>query len=233
MRWPRPVHEAVFLQRYKRFLADFRLGDGTRITAHCANTGSMKTCLSDGAPSILTHHPDPKRKLAWSWQALEMPDGWVGINTALANHLVGEAIETGVAASLAGYAERVPEQKYGQGSRIDWLLRSPGRPACYVEVKNTTLLVAEGVAAFPDAVTKRGAKHLEELIAVSARGDRAVLCFCVQRVSAREVRPADAYDPGYGRLLRDAVARGVEVLAYRAEIDREGVTLTTELPVVL
>jgi len=233
MKWPGPVHQATLLKRYKRFLADFRLGDGEVVTAHCANTGSMKTCLTDDAPSILTRHHDPKRKLKWTWQALRMPDGWVGINTSLANALVGEAIEAGTVTELAGYETLLPERKYGQGSRIDWLLRAKGRPDCYVEVKNTTLLVGDGIAAFPDAVTKRGAKHLEELISVSESGDRAVLFFCVQRTSALEVRPADDYDPAYGRLLREAVDRGVEVIAYLAAIDLAGVSLVRRLPVEL
>ena len=233
MQWGSSTVQATFLTRYKRFLADFRLPDGTRVTAHCANTGSMKTCLADNAPALLTRSDNPRRKLAWSWQAICLEDGWVGINTSLANRLVAEAIANDTITELGGYDEQKPEQRYGQGSRIDLLLRAGDRPDCYVEVKNTTLLLEPGVAAFPDAVTKRGAKHLEELAGVVAAGGRAVLVFCVQRTSARVVRPADQFDPEYGRLLRRVAARGVELLAYRAVIDTEGVSLRDRLPVVL
>ena len=233
MNWPENTLEALFEKRYKRFFADFRLEDGTTVIAHCPNTGTMKTCLRKDARALITHVDNPKRKLQYTWQAVEMPDGWVGINTGLANRLVVEAIETDRIPELAGYAELRTEQKYGNGSRIDILLRDQDQPDCYVEVMNTTLLLDEGIAAFPDAVTTRGAKHLEELERVAAGGDRAVLFFCVQRCSAREVHPADQFDAEYGRILRRVVGNGVEVLAYRADIDAGGVTLVEALEVVL
>lgn len=232
MKWPGEVIEATFLKRYKRFLADFRLDDGREVTAHCANTGSMKTCLLPGARAYLTHHPDPKRKLAYSWQALEMEDGWVGIHTSLANGLVAEAIQNGVVSELTGYETMARERKYGENSRIDLLLSGPDRRDCYVEVKNVTLWLEPGVVGFPDAVTKRGQKHLRELIAMQQAGHRAVLFYCVQRTSAKEVRPAEAFDPDYAAGLREAIQAGVEVLAYRADLHREEVALKQALPVV-
>lgn len=228
-----PLTEAIFLKRYKRFLADFRLENGNILTAHCANTGSMLTCMSSGALAWLTFHDDPKRKLKYSWQAIRMPDGWVGINTGLANRLVKEAILNGTIRELQGYAQIKPEQKYGKGSRIDLLLRGDGRPDCYVEVKNVTLLLHEGVVAFPDAVTRRGTKHLLELIEVRRRGGRAVLLYCVQRESARKVVPAETHDPDYARTLREAVAAGVEVYGYRAVFKKTGIALESRLPLEL
>ena len=233
MKWPGDPIRARLVKRYKRFLADFVLEDGQTVTAHCANTGSMKTCLADDAPSILTFHDNPKRKLKYSWHALEMPDGWVGINTAMANGLVVEAIENGTVTELAGYATLRTERKYGTSSRIDILLSDSNRPDCYVEVKNATLLLEEEVVAFPDAVTTRGLKHLRELMAMVEQGHRSVLMFCVQRASGSKVVPADAFDPEYGKTLRQAVAAGVEVLAYQADFGEEGVRLVRSLPVDL
>jgi len=220
----------TLIKRYKRFLADFRLEDGTVITAHCANTGSMRTCMEEGAPGWLTYHDNPKRKLKYSWQACHMPDGWVGINTAMANGLVEEAIMEGVIGELQNYSILEREKKYGNRSRIDILLRDEGRASCYVEVKNVTLLLEEGVAAFPDAVTQRGAKHLEELVAVVERGERAVLLYCVQRQSAAKVVPAREYDPHYAATLEMAMSRGVEVYAYGVTHSLSGLSVTHPLP---
>jgi len=233
VKWPGKIIEATFLRRYKRFFADFQLADGTHVTGHCANTGSMKTCVHPGAPAWITFHPDPKRKLAYSWQAIQMDDGWVGIHTNLANRLVEEAIATEALVELSGYSEVFREQKYGQNSKIDLLLRHPGRPDCFVEVKNVTLRLQSGVVGFPDAVTTRGQKHLVELMDMAAQGHRAVLVFCVQRESAKEVWPAEAFDPEYAKLLRQAVVAGVEVLAYRAVLDWENISLQVPLPVRL
>lgn len=230
MNWPGEVIEATFLRRYKRFLADFRLDNGQEVTAHCANTGSMKTCLKEGARAWITHHDDPKRKLAYSWQAIEMDDGWVGIHTGLANGLVKEAVVEGRIPELTGYGGIAAERKYGQNSRIDLLLSEPGRANCYVEVKNVTLLLGPEVVGFPDAVTARGLKHLNDLMAVVSGGNRAVLFYCVQRASAKCVRPAEAFDPDYTAALREAMAAGVEVLAYRARLTPQAVWLDCSIP---
>jgi len=230
MRWPGPLLEATFIQRYKRFFADFSQAAGHVVTAHCANTGSMRTCMAEGARAWLTRHEEPKRKLPYSWQAIAMPDGWVGINTSLANALVREAIVSGTISELAGYSEIAAERKYGERSRVDLLLSAPGRRTCFVEVKNVTLLLEPGVAAFPDAVTARGRRHLEELAAMCDSHHRAVLIYCVQRESARTVAPARAFDPAYADALAAAVARGLEVFAYRAAFHRDGPILTEPLP---
>lgn len=231
MDWPGTLVHATLIKRYKRFLADFRLGSGEVVTAHCANTGSMVTCLADDAPALLTRNDDPNRKLRYTWQALELADGWVGINTGVANALVAEALAHHRIPELSGYAQILPEQRYGQNSRIDFLLRAPDRPDCHVEVKNVTLLLEPGMVGFPDAVTTRGQKHLTELTEVVAAGGRAVLLYCVQRASALRLAPAERFDPAYAQALRAAVAAGVEVLAWRARFDPSGPTLDAPIPV--
>ncbi len=161
-----------------------------------------------------------------------MDDGWVGVNTAVPNSLVREAIERGVVEELSGYLDIKGEVKINAKSRLDLML-SRGDERIYVEVKNATLQVGPTLAAFPDSVTSRGQKHIQELIELKAQGHRAVLFFCVQRCAARRMRPADEIDPAYGKLLRQAVEQGVEVLAYRAEIDSIGVNLVARIPVEL
>ncbi len=233
MNWPGPLVRATLIRRYKRFLADFTLPDGQTAVGHCVNTGSMKTCIAEGAPCWLTHHDNPKRKLKYSWQAIHMPDGWVGVNTSLANALTVEAINAGVIAELQGYADCRTEKKYGHNSRVDIFLSGPDRPDCYVEVKNVTLLLEAGTAGFPDAVTQRGAKHLQELRDVLSQGDRAVLLYCVQRASANRVAAADRFDPHYAATLRKAALEGLEIYAYQAEMSESAIALKRALPVTL
>jgi len=233
VRWPQPPIHATFLRRYKRFFADFRLPNDDVVTAHCPNTGSMKTCLEPDAPAILTYHDNPKRKLKYSWQSIKMGDGWVGINTSMANDLVREAILAGRVSELQGYDGIQRERPYAERSRVDLLLTAADRADCYVEVKNVTLRIAPGVAAFPDAVTKRGTKHLQDLQQMVRADQRAVLFFCVQREGIDEVRPADDFDPTYCATLREAHRAGVEVLAYRTQFEEEGPVLVDVLPVKL
>ena len=235
MLFSHPLIEGVLIRRYQRFLADVRLADGSDITAHTANTGSMLGCSTPGSRVWLSRASNPARKYPLSWEIVEVAhDVLVGINTALPNRLVQEAIENGVSSELQGYDHIRGEVAYGaERSRIDLLLeRDADNARCYVEVKNVPAAGDLGVAFFPDAVSARGAKHLRELMAVVAAGHRGVLCFCVQRNDAREVRPADAIDPLYGTTLRQAMAAGVEAIAYRAEVNPEGITLRTPLPVV-
>ena len=234
MLFPQPLIEGVLIRRYQRFLADVRLSDGRHITAHTANTGSMLGCSGPGSRVWLIRALNPARKYPLSWEIVEVAPGvLVGINTALPNRLVQEAVEHGVARELQGYDRIRGEVAYGtERSRIDLLLeRATDNTRCYVEVKNVTA-AGQGIALFPDAVSARGAKHLRELMAVVAAGQRGVLCFCVQRGDVHEVRPADAIDPLYGATLRQALAAGVEAIAYRAEISPAGITLRTPLPVV-
>ena len=237
MRFPVPLVGARLIKRYKRFLADVTLDDGTALTAHCPNTGSLLGCHTPGSRVWLSRSDNPKRKYAHTWELVDLGDGaLVGVNTGRSNALVREAIESGIIGELAGYDEIRPEVRYGdENSRVDFLLTGGGG-ACYVEVKNVTAAVDEGVALFPDAVSTRGTRHLRELIRTLGdgghAGPRAVLCFCVQRCDVREVRPADDIDPDYGRTLREALDAGVEVIAYRAEVNPEAVALAERIPVV-
>lgn len=231
-----PLTEGRLLRRYQRFLADVELADGRTVTAHCPNTGAMQGCKAPGSRVWLSPSDNPRRKLAWTWELVEADGVLVGLHTGRSNALAREAIEAGAVPGLAGYGRIRGEVPYGgedgRRSRIDLLLEGSGRPPCYVEVKNVTAAVAGGVGYFPDAVTARGTKHLLEMAGEVARGHRAVLFFCVQRGDVAEVRPADHIDPEYGRTLRLALARGVEVLAYGAAVSPESIRLEWPLPVV-
>ncbi len=228
-----PWLSGKLVKRYQRFLADVILEDGTQVTAHTPNTGSLKGCCTPGSKVWLRDTQNQSRKYPYSWELVEaVPGVWVGINTGLSNHLVREAIEKGVTLPLQGYAQVSTEVRYGmEKSRIDLLLEKESRPPCYVEVKNVTL-VEDKIALFPDAVTTRGAKHLRELMEVVRQGGRGVLVFCVQRADAMEVRPADAIDPEYGRTLRQALRAGVEAYAYQANPTPEEICLDRPLPVI-
>ncbi|GGC70464.1 DNA/RNA nuclease SfsA [Marinobacter halophilus] len=220
MKYSEPLLEGRLIRRYKRFLADVRLPDGQEVTAHCPNTGSMLGCQPDNARVWLSQSDNPKRKLKYTWELVETAPGVVAcVNTARPNHQARHAIEAGVVAELTGYTNCRSEVRYGvEKSRIDLLLSGhPERPDAWVEVKNVTLAEG-GQGYFPDAVTERGQKHLRELMAQVAQGDRAVLLFVVNHTGIEQVRPADHIDVRYGQLLRQARAAGVEVLAYRAAL---------------
>jgi sugar fermentation stimulation protein A len=226
------------LRRYKRFLADVELEGGGTVTAACPNTGSMLGCCEPGSRVWLSESDSATRKYRHTWELVEARPGGravlVGINTGLPNRLVADAVASGVIGELGGYATIRREVPFGEErSRIDLVLEAPGREACYVEVKNVTAAVSGGVAVFPDAVSARGAKHLRELMRLRERGARPVLVFCVQRGDVMEVRPADAIDPAYGRTLREAVAAGVEVMAWRAAVTARSIELATRIPVTL
>ncbi len=227
-----PLIPGTLIKRYKRFMADITLADGSMVTAHCPNSGSMLGCNLPGSPVMLSKSPNPDRKLAYTWELVQSNGYWIGLNTMLPNRLAEEAILDGTITELQGYDRLRREVPYGsERSRIDLLLEgAQGR--CYVEVKNVTL-VEGNLALFPDAVTERGQKHLRELMEVARNGDRGVLLFTVQRGDANSVAPADRIDPVYGRLLREAVRNGVEVLAYRASVQPEEIRLTERLPIVL
>ena len=240
MNFTDPLHEAVLIRRYKRFLVDVELKDGTVMTLHCPNTGSMKNCQEPGSRVWYSLSDNPKRKYPGTWQLIEVSGKYlVGINTGLANKLVQEAISAGKVGELQDYSRIRSEVPYGeQRSRIDLLLDSPedaGQRPCYIEVKNVSLGVASGLGLFPDAVTTRGQKHLQELMEMVRQGNRAVLFFCVQHTGIDRVSPADEIDPEYGRLLRDAAEAGVELLAMRANYDlgKSQLCLSKSIPVVL
>ena len=228
---PAPLYKGRLIRRYQRFLADVELENGEIVTARCPNSGSMRGCNSPGSPVYLSRSGNQKRKLPYTWELVLADGGWVGINTALPNRIVQEAIENGSVPELSGYSDICPEVPYGsERSRIDLLLRN-GVRRCYVEVKNVTL-VEGGRALFPDSVTVRGQKHLRELMSVAKAGERGVIFFVVQRGDGNAVAPADAIDPEYGRLLREAVAKGVEALAYRALVTPVEIRLVERLPVI-
>lgn len=235
MRYESPLTSATLLRRYKRFLADVSFADGLTVTAHTPNTGSLLGCCEPGLQVWLRDCATPGRKYRWSWELVETREGvLVGINTGLSNRLVREALAAGYLPQLGSYASLRTEVAYGQrGSRIDFLLEDPARPPCYLEVKNVTAAVKDRIAVFPDAVSARGAKHLEEMADRVRAGDRAVLVFCVQREDVVAVRPADEIDPYYGRVLRRAMRDGVEVVALRARVEPNGVELMDTIPVLL
>lgn len=229
-----PLQQALFLRRYKRFLADVRLPSGEEVTIHCPNTGSMKECLAENSDCWFSVSDNPKRKYSRTWDIATTPSGdLAGINTGRANALVAEAIESGIIVELQGYDSIRREVRYGdEGSRIDFLL-SGAQGDCYVEVKNVTLGYEDGQGFFPDAVSARGAKHLRELMLMVEAGSRAVLLFCVQHTGIVCVSPAADIDPLYASTLREAAAVGVEILAYKASLSNREIVLTQSLPVKL
>jgi len=224
--------EGRLIRRYKRFLADIQLPDGV-ITAACPNTGSLMGCCEAGSRVWLSESDSATRKYRHTWELIEVGKVMVGINTALPNALVSEAITNCTIGELSGYASIRREVAFGEErSRVDLLLEGAGREDCYVEVKNVTAAASRGVALFPDCVSERGSKHLRELIRLKARGLRPVQLYCVQRGDVKEVRPADGIDHEYGRTLREAIAAGVEVLAYRAKVTTREIRLAERIPVV-
>jgi sugar fermentation stimulation protein A len=221
----------VLLRRYKRFLADVRLADGREATAHCANPGAMLGLAGPGAEIWLLPSTDSRRKLAWSWELVRVGNHLVGINTGHPNALAADAIAGGRIAALAGYAGLRREVRYGLASRIDLLLEAPGRPICYVEVKNVHL--KRGAAAeFPDCVTARGARHLAELGAMVAAGHRAVMLYVVQREDCQGFRIARDLDPAYATAFDKARAAGVEVLCYACRMTLDGIEIGAALELV-
>ena len=232
MRFAKKLVEGRLIRRYKRFLADIQL-PGEVITAACPNTGSLMGCADAGSRVWLSESESPTRKYRHTWEIVEVGEVMIGINTSLPNALVEEAIGAGTIAELAGYASLRREVAFGEErSRVDMLLEDPGKKPCYVEVKNVTAAARGGVALFPDCVSERGSKHLRELMRLKAAGLRPVQLYCVQRGDVNEVRPADGIDPQYGRTLREAMAAGVEVLAYRAKVTSKEIRIEERIAVV-
>lgn len=234
MRFDPPLEEGRLVRRYKRFLADIETSSGEALTLHCPNTGSMLNCLNPGGRVWFSRSDDPRRKLPGTWELGETPHGRLAcLNTGRANALVEEALRAGLIAELAGFCELRREVRYGEeNSRADFRLEFASGPA-YVEVKNVTLGFADStVAAFPDAVTERGAKHLRELAALARQGMRAVLLYCVNLSGIEAVRAAEEIDPAYAAGLREARAAGVQVLAYGAAVTPAEVRLLHRLEVL-
>ncbi|WP_316859969.1 DNA/RNA nuclease SfsA [uncultured Cohaesibacter sp.] len=233
MKFDKPLIPGRLLKRYKRFLADVELEDGQIITAHCANPGSMLGLKDPGMRVWLSRSDNPKRKLAYSWELLELEDAMIGINTGHPNRIVEEAILAGTIEELKGYEILRREVKYGTNSRIDLLLQDDAKPDCYVEVKNAHLLRQQGLAEFPDSVTKRGAKHLDELAAMVKAGKRAVMLYLIQRTDANRFALAADIDPNYAERFRLAHDQGVEAYAYLCEITTSEIKLTNAVPILL
>jgi sugar fermentation stimulation protein A len=227
LQWPELIR-GTLIKRYKRFLADVKLKDGTVVTAHCPNTGSMQGCSEPGRPVYLSSHDNPKRKLKFTWELIEMPTSLVGVNTLVPNRLVFESIKAGRVPELTGYERVEREVKINDHTRLDFALTGAGGQRCYGEIKNCTL-VNDGVASFPDAVTARGLKHLRELEALVDTGNRCVMFYFIQRMDARIFKPADKIDPAYGRGLRRAARGGVEIIAYDVFIDLKGIRLNRKI----
>lgn len=231
--YPYPLRRGTLVQRYKRFLADIVLDDGTAVTAHCPNSGSMLGMKEPGSAVTVLHVPDPKRKLKWTWEHVRVGSTWVGVNTMRPNALVRWAIESGQVPGLSADAGLRTEVKYGTNSRVDLLLGVNH----YVEVKNATLAQGPGAmdlpdrqVLFPDAVTSRGAKHMAELAAVVRDGGRATTVFVVNRSDVNAFAVARDIDPAYAQAFDDAVEAGVQMMALGFEVSPEGWRLRGQLP---
>ncbi|HZZ69002.1 MAG TPA: DNA/RNA nuclease SfsA [Phenylobacterium sp.] len=230
MEFPTPLVPGVLIQRYKRFLADIALDDGTQVTAHCPNPGAMLGLNTPGLRAWVSRSPDPKRKLPHTLELVEADGGLVGINTMHPNRLVAEALAADHFPELTGYATHRREVKYGANSRVDFLLQASDRAPCWLEVKNCHLRRSGTLAEFPDCVAARSLKHLKELTAKVESGERAVMLFVIQRTDCDAFSACHDLDPAYARGLTDAAARGVEVLAYACEISPDAVRIAHPVP---
>ena len=226
MEFSTPLIQGTFIRRYKRFFVDVQLDKDTVVTAHCPNTGTMRSCLGDGWPVCVSASNNPKRKLKYTWELVHNGHCWIAINTQLTNAVAAEALDACRIPELAGVVDWRREVKYGENSRIDFLGEDGGR-RCFVEVKNVTL-AKDGRCTFPDAVTVRGQKHLRELTRVARDGARAVMLYLIARSDAQVFGPAADIDPDYAREMRIAADVGVELLPYRADVSPTGITLTNE-----
>ncbi len=235
MKFASPLIRGRLIKRYKRFLADVKLDDGTTITCTCPNTGSMLGLTGPGAIVWLSQSDNPTRKYRHTWEMIENDAGagptLVGINTAHPNKIVAQAIEAGRMAPLKGYQSLKREQKYGANSRIDILLEDDTKGRAYVEIKNVHLMRQAGLAEFPDSVTERGAKHLAELAEMARAGHRAVMVYLVQRADANALSLAADIDPGYAHAFTSAAAAGVEALAYRCRLSPDEIVIDRKIPV--
>lgn len=218
------LKQGVLIKRYKRFLADVKLDSGEVITAHCPNSGSMKGCAVEGAKVWVSVSDNPKRKYAHTWELTKVGNTFIGINTLVPNRLVKKSIDDGLIEELSGYDSVTAEVKTSKHTRLDLLLENRAGEKCYVEVKNCTL-VEDGVAMFPDAVTARGQKHLQELEHLVSLGHQGVIFYLIQRTDAKVFKPADAIDKAYGEKLRKAVRNGVRVVVRDTEISTDRIQI--------
>lgn len=239
MKFSSPLVQGRLIQRYKRFLADIELEDGSIITAHCPNPGAMIGLNMPGLTCWLSHDPSPKRKLRYTWELVDVPNELsgefvtVGLNTLHPNRLVAEALAADAIPEVAGYRLHRREVRYGENSRVDFLLEDPldtAAPRCWLEVKNVHLMREAGLAEFPDCVAARSSKHLRELQAMVAAGDRAVVLFVIQRTDCEAFAACAELDPVFARTLDEAAGAGVEVLAYACDIGETQVRIARRIP---
>ncbi|WP_299899540.1 DNA/RNA nuclease SfsA [uncultured Ruegeria sp.] len=230
MRFETPLVPARLIRRYKRFLADCTLEDGREVTAHCANPGSMMGLAEPGEKIWLEPNDDPKKKLKFGWRLVDHENGhFTGVDTSVPNRALRTALEAGEIPELAAYDIVRPEVKYGNNSRIDFLLTGPGLPDAYVEVKSVTLSRQPGLAEFPDSVTARGTKHLGELAAMASQGHRAIMLYLVQRTDCDRFALAADIDPAYAAAFEGARAKGVERLVYGTRISPRGILVNSSI----
>lgn len=225
--FPLPLVHGKLIKRYKRFLADVELDSGEIVTAHCTNSGSMKSCLEEGAPVYLTPVNDPKRKTKFTWEMIKINEGWVGINTSIPNLVAYEWVKANLIPGLEGYTHVKREVKFGD-SRFD-LFAENDHEKCFIEVKNVTLKEGDW-ALFPDAQTTRGQKHLQTLMEVKEQGMRAVMLYIVQRGDVKTFGPAWDIDPAYSKLLVEAQEKGVEIIPLQTLVEPEGVSIVGVMP---
>lgn len=226
MKFKTPLIQGKLIRRYKRFLADIELESGEIVIAHCTNSGSMKTCIQEGAPVYLTPVNDPKRKTKLTWEMIFINGNWVGINTSVPNVLAFESIRDGKIKKLKGYSSVRREVVFGD-SRFD-IFAENGHEKCFVEVKNVTMKEGE-FALFPDAVTIRGKKHLETLIQVKKQGIRAAMLYVIQRMDVEKFGLAKEIDPDYAATLKKAYKAGVEIIPVQAKVTPEEIEIVKEL----
>ncbi|MBI9055058.1 MAG: DNA/RNA nuclease SfsA [Bacteroidales bacterium] len=227
MIFEKPLTHGRLIKRYKRFLADITLDNGDVVTAHCTNSGTMKSCLENNAEVYLTPVNDPKRKTKFTWEMIKINNDWIGINTGNPNKLAYDAVLNGDIEKLKGYTEVKREVKF-EDSRFDVMAKNNSE-TCFIEVKNVTLKEGK-YARFPDAVTTRGKKHLETLMRVKEQGMRAVMLYIIQRSDVEIFAPAKDIDPDYAKTLNKAFKLGVEIIPIQAKVTPEKIEFTKELP---
>ncbi|WP_320034328.1 DNA/RNA nuclease SfsA [Halarcobacter sp.] len=225
------LYKGKLIKRYKRFLADIILENGEEITAHVPNSGAMTSCIEPNCDVWVTFHDNPKRKLKYTLELTKMGENLICTNTGVANKLGIEAIEDGTIKELQGYSSLKPEQKYGQNSRIDILLENDDKK-CFVEIKSVSLRIDE-MLAFPDAVTSRGEKHLNELCQMVNQGHRAVMLYIIQRTDDLPFRIANEIDKKYAQTFKDVLSKGVEVLVYQSSISLEEIKINKQCKIEL
>ncbi len=232
MKFPTPLIRTTLVKRYKRFLADVRLESGEVITIHCANPGSMLGLTEPGIPAFISDSGNPKRKLRYSLEMIEVDGSLIGVNTNLPNKLAVEAIEASRIPELTGYDTLRTEVKYGTNSRIDILLETDGKPDVFVEVKNVHFVRTKGIHEFPDSVTARGAKHLDEMANEVANGNRAAMLYVIQRSDGDRFKIAEDLDPTYAEAFKRATNAGVEAYAIRCNVHTDQIDALDMIPIV-